>query len=162
MPLRDDYILRFVNLLREALAEALKLRQGGRYEQALILLIQTQEKLFVRPAAEFIGLSLDQQVELLRRGEKPTDARIKLLAYGSLLREAGLNYLARDRADLASGAFQAALHANLIVALEDTTRDVELHSTISDLLKRVPPEQLHAPTVELLKRLPAQGETPAS
>jgi hypothetical protein len=157
MPVRDDYFLRFVNLLREALAEAVKLRQGGRHEQALLVIIQTQEKLFVRPAAEFIGLTLDQQIELLRRGEKPVDVRMKLLAYASLMREAGEIYAARDRAELAAGAFQAALHVNLVVATEDAAPDDNLLGTIGELLKRIPPDQLQPPVVEMLQRLPQSG-----
>ncbi|HEU5080140.1 MAG TPA: hypothetical protein VFT72_13085 [Opitutaceae bacterium] len=158
MPVRDDYLLRFVNLLREALAEAVRLRKGGRHEQALLVIIQTQEKLFVRPAAEFIRLNLDQQIELLRRGEKPSDARTKLLAYASLMREAGEIYAARDRADLAAGAFQAALHVSLVVANEDVAPDENLRTTIGELLKQVPPEQLQPPVVEMLQRLPNAGE----
>jgi hypothetical protein len=154
MALRDDYILRFLNLLREALAEALKLRQAGKYEHALIVLIQAQEKLFVRPAAEFIGLSLEDQVALLRRGESKSDARTKLLSYATLLREAGLVYQERDRPELAASAFQLALQVTLHVALEDESPDEAVQDSLQELLARVPADQLQPPVAEMLKKLP--------
>src|SRR3954469_4260856 len=117
MPGRDDYILRYLELIRQFLTQAIKLRDGGNLDQALRVLFQAQEKLFARPASEFITRSLDEQLQLLTIGESADNARAKRIGYALLLREAGLIYLQRDRADLAESAFQLALQIMLIVAV---------------------------------------------
>lgn len=156
MPARDDYILRFINLLREALAEALRLRTAGNYEQALLTLMIAQEKLFARPAPEFLGRPLDEQLRMLTIGESDENARTKVLGYASLLREAGLVYEKRDRRDLAESAFQLALHVTLLSAASATgsARDETLEQA-RELLARVPADQLHEPVKELLKAVGA-------
>ena len=159
MPARDDYILRFVELAARAIAEALKLRGQGKIEQAMIVVVQAQEKLFAPPMAEFIGLPIDQQIRLLTISEPPQSARSKLLAYASLLREAGLIYAERDRSELAASAFQLALHVTLQAAIVANARDAEINAAADDLLPRIPADQLLEPTQELLRRF---GELPAA
>jgi hypothetical protein len=159
MATRDDYILRFIELLGKALAESVRLREDGRHDQALIALVAAQEKLFARPTTEFAGLTLDEQLRLLTIGEAPASARTKCLGYGALLREAGLVYEARNRPDLAVSAFQLALEISLTVAANANTRDAELTASVEDLLPRIPPEQLYEPTKELLERFAELSET---
>ena len=153
MPGRDDYILRYLELIRQFLAQAVKLRDGGNLDQALRVLFQAQEKLFARPASEFITRSLDEQLRLLTIGESKENARAKRIGYALLLREAGLIYVQRDRKDLAESAFQLALQIMLIVSVEAPTETEEHRPMIEELLSRVRPEQLHPPVTELLAKL---------
>lgn len=158
MPTRDDYILRFVELIGKALAQALKFRKEGRFDQALIAIVAAQEHLFARPTPEFAMLPLDEQVRLLTIGEPAESARIKTLGYASLLREAGMVYEARGRPELATSAYQLALETALIAAVSAGARHADASAAIEELLPRVPAEELHAPVKELLERY---GELPA-
>lgn len=150
MAVRDDYLLRYLALIRQAIAQALKLRQSGQPDHALRILLNAQEKLFARPLASFAGLSLDEQLALLASGENSDTAREKTLAYALLLREAGHAYLARERQDLAISAFQLALHILLLVTSDQPSTDDEQREIMRDLLARIPPENLHAPVRDLL------------
>lgn len=152
MPARDDYILRFIELLAKAIAQATQLRRDGKLDQALIVLVAAQERLFARPTSEFAGLPLHEQLRLLTLNEPPAAARTKSLGYGSMLREAGLIYEARGRPELAASAFELALQVTLTVAVTANATDAELAASVEDLLPRIPAEQLHEPTRELLER----------
>ena len=153
MPGRDDYILRYLDLIRQFLTQAIKLRDKGSPEQALQILLQGQEKLFARPAPEFIGLSLDEQLRLLTIGETAENSRAKRLAYAMLLREAGNIYRERDRSDLAESAFQLALHVLLTVTIETPAESSPQIESIRELVSQIPPEQLQAPVKEMLQLL---------
>lgn len=152
MAQRDDYILRFIDLLGKALAEALHLRRQGKHDQALIAVVTAQEKLFARPTPEYANLSLDEQLRLLTVGESAASARTKCLGYASLLREAGLIYEARGQPGLAVSAFQLALQVTLTVAVNAGTTEDETAASIQDLLPRIPAEQLYPPVKELLEK----------
>jgi hypothetical protein len=104
-----DYILRLIEQLREFLAEITRLRETGNSEQALTAIIRAQERLFLRPAGEFLPLPPDEQFRLLTRAESPSDARAKCLAQADLLVETARVYLAKDQPAIASGAWQFAL-----------------------------------------------------
>lgn len=151
---RDDYILRAIEQLRIMVAAAVKLRNGGQLDQALLAIVNAQEKLFARPAAAFMSLELDEQLRLLRVGEAADSAREKGLGYAALLREAGLVYEARDKPELAASAFQSSLYIILTVAVEaNQPASDDIAATIADLLDRMPIEQLHAPVKDLLAQL---------
>lgn len=152
MPSRD-YFLRYIELIRQFLAEATKLRQSGKLDQALRVLLQAQEKLFARPAAEFVPLPLDEQLRLLTVGESVENARAKRIGYAALLREAAEVYRVRDREDLAASANQLALHVLLTVAVEDPRGAEEVIPEIRALLARVPADQLYDPVKELLAKV---------
>jgi hypothetical protein len=154
---RDDYILRAIDQLRQLVSQAVKLRDTGKLDQALLAIVTAQERLFARPAPQFMGLSLDEQLRLLKLGESPDSARAKCLGYAVSLREAGVVYEARDKRDVAIGAFQSALYITLIVALENKASIDELRETLADLLARIPPDQLQAPTQALLAQVSAIG-----
>ncbi|HEY9154972.1 MAG TPA: hypothetical protein VIM69_07575 [Opitutaceae bacterium] len=159
MPARDDYILRMVDLLRQAIMQSIKLREKGRPDQAMFALMVAQEKLFARPIAEFAPLPLEEQLRLLMLDEPPEMARQKVLIYAKLLREAAINYEARDRPDLAENTFQLALNVALQGVLSTrgsgalTSIDNDTVEFLRDILKRIPPSNLHAPTVEMLQQL---------
>ena len=167
MPARDDYILRMVDLLRQAIVQSIKLREKGHPDQAMFALMVAQEKLFARRLAEFAPLPLEEQLRLLTIDEPADAARQKVLIYAKLLREAAFNYEARDRRDLAENTFQLALNVALHgllgardgaagkAAEEAASGELDDDSTefLRDLLKRIPPLTLHAPTVEMLQKL---------
>lgn len=148
-----DYILRYIELVRQFLAEALKLRQAGRLDEAMRVLLQAQEKLFARPAHEFIPLPLDDQLQLLSAGETADNARAKRLGYAALLREAAAVYAARDRDELAVSANQLALNVMLTVALDQPAENDALLPEIRALLAQIPAERLYDPVKELLAKL---------
>jgi hypothetical protein len=155
-----DYVLRYLELVRQFLAEVTKLRQSGKLDQALRVLLHAQEKLFARPAGEFVTLALDEQLRLLAAGETPDNARAKQLGYAALLREAGEIYRIRDRDDLALSAHQLALHVMLTVAIEHPAAAPELLPEIRTLLANVPADQLYDPVKELLTRMGELTATP--
>lgn len=152
MPGREDYILRFIALLRQAIAQMLKHREAGRYAEALDVALHVQEKLFARKTAELSGLSLDELLRLLRLDETREVADEKIAGYASLLRETGLVYEAMDRTDSAQGCFQLALQVILTVAVGQKPPTADILATARDLLARIPPQQLHAPVIELLRQ----------
>ncbi len=154
MAVRDDYLLRFIALLSQALAEILTYRKMGRYEAALHAAFAAQEKLFSRTTAELSKLSLDELLRLLQLDENKAAAREKILGYASLLKETGLTYEAMGRAPLAIGCFQLALQVMLSVAVEEGAAcPVELHKKMRELLARIPPDELHEPVKEMLRTL---------
>lgn len=101
---RQDYILRLIDELRQFVTAVLHSGGKGGLEEALVAVLQAQEKLFNRPIAEIGLLELEDQLRLLGAGESPTAAREKLRAYAALLREAARVYRARDQEAIAVGA----------------------------------------------------------
>jgi hypothetical protein len=154
--LREDYLLRLIEELREFVAQAVALRDTGRLGQALLTIVAAQERLFARPAAEFASRPVDEQLRLLTIDEAPGTARGKCLAYASILREAGRTYAALGRDDLAAGACQLALYVTLTVALASGEPAADLGPAIAELRARVPAASLQGPVRELLARLPPE------
>jgi hypothetical protein len=153
MSVRDDYLLRLIAQLSQALADILKFRLVGRYEAALHAAFAAQEQLFSRSTAELSKLSLDELLRLLRLDENKATAREKLLGYASLLKETGLTYEAMGRAPLATGCLQLSLQVMLSVAVEDDVCSEELREKMRELLSKIPPEALHEPVKEMLRTL---------
>ena len=152
MDTREDYILRFIGLLRQAIAQILNYRVAGQYEEALLAAFSAQEKLFGRKTAELAALDLEELLRLLRLDETNAVGCEKVLGYAALLRETGLVYEAMSRHDLALGCFQLALHIMLTVVVGEKTGSDEVWTSMRDLMARIPPGQLHAPVVELLRQ----------
>ena len=155
---RQDYLLRLIEQLRQFVAQALALRQAGKLDEALIALVHAQEKLFVRPAAEFRHLPLDEQLPMLKLGESAETGRNKCIAYAAILEQAGLVYQGKNQDAIAASAFQLALHVLLLVASEPGAVTPELRSEIARLRERVNVEELNAPTRELLARFQELNE----
>ncbi|HTZ20985.1 MAG TPA: hypothetical protein VMC06_08890 [Opitutaceae bacterium] len=155
---RQDYLLRLIEQLRQFVAQALALRQAGKLDEALIALVHAQEKLFVRPAAEFRHLPLDEQLPMLKLGESAETGRNKCIAYAAILEQAGLVYQGKNQDAIAGSAFQLALHVLLLVASEPGAVTPELRSEIARLRERVNVEELNAPTRELLARFQELNE----
>ena len=147
---RQDYLLRLIEQLRQFVAQALALRQAGKLDEALLALVHAQEKLFVRPAAEFRHLPLAEQLPMLKFGESADMGREKCVAYAAILEQAGLVYQGKNQDAIAGSAFQLALHVLLLVASEPGTVTPELRQKIATARERLPADELNAPTQELL------------
>jgi hypothetical protein len=148
---REDYFMRQITMLRQFLAQMVKLRKENKQEEATMVLMQAQEKLFNLPPAEVSARSLDEQLHLLAKGVPGAEAREKQMGYALLLKEAGLCYADRDRPEVAEGAFKSALHIVLrLAASDEAAPEAELLELSRDLLARVSPEMMDEPMKELL------------
>ncbi len=154
--IRQDYILRQLDLLRQFIARLASRRNDRELEEALLLSFHLQEKLFPVPPAEFLRLDLADQIAALSRNETPAAAHEKCLAYATLLAETAALYDYKARNDLADGARQMALYAVLHAALErrDDPAATEL---IENLTGQLDPETLHAPVAALLAEYRTAG-----
>ncbi len=157
-PQRQDYLLRMIEELGRFVAEIRALRGGGHYDAALLTGLQAQERLFARPAQEFMTRSAEDQVHLLAVGETDANAREKCLAFATLLTEAGHTYAAREQNAIASGAYQLALHVLLLTALRlPAPEAAEDDARIAALLDRLPAEDLAAQVRGLLEQFRGAG-----
>ena len=155
-PEKQDYVLRLIEELGRFAAEAARLRNGGRYDAALLTVLQAQERLFARPARDFITRAVEDQVTLLVVGETVANGREKCLAYARLLIEAGATYRARDQAALALGACRFALHVLLLARERLPCLDaLPLVERIGPLLDRLPEDRLKNEVRDLLGQLAA-------
>jgi hypothetical protein len=98
---RQDYLLRLIEELGRFVREALRSGEPQRAEAALPALVQAQERLFARPAAQFVDLPPAAQVDLLARGESAPTAREKCLTYAAILDYAAELYEPAGRPALA-------------------------------------------------------------
>ncbi|MDQ5980588.1 MAG: hypothetical protein QG602_3565 [Verrucomicrobiota bacterium] len=150
--IRQDYLLRQLELLRQFVARLMSRRSDRELEEALLLSFHLQEKLFPVPPADFLRLELADQIAALRQNESPTSAHEKVLTYASLLAETAGLYELKGRGDLADGSRQMALYAALCASLEHRG-DEAATGLIEKLTGQLDPEQLHAPVAELLAEL---------
>ncbi len=105
---RQDYLIRLIEELGRFVREVVHSGEPPRVESALPAILQAQEKLFGLPAAGFLNRSLEEQVELLARGETVEAAVDKCVTYAGILHHAAQLYTALDRPALALGARQLA------------------------------------------------------
>lgn len=147
---QEDYIERNIGMLRRMLAQLLGLRSAGGHEQAMVILVQAQERLFGCPLSQVARLPLDRQLEFLASGYSPAQARERFVCYALLLREAGISYKERDQGDLAGSAFKAALYVLLQASLTGSSDDEPLIDLIRSTLASTPVEQVDAPILQLL------------
>jgi len=146
-------MLRLLEELRQFLAEILKFRQGGSHDAALFTVLRAQERLFARPAQDFIPRPLEEQVHLLVVGESAANALEKCLAYATLLTEAGHTYQAKGQPPLVLGAYQLALHVTLLAAVKFPPTDSSaLRARIAALLDQLPADDLNVKVKELLRQ----------
>lgn len=105
-PQRQDYLLRLIEELGRFVRQALSAGQRPLAEAALPALIEAQEKLFARPAAEFLGCTPGAQMDLLAAGESDATAAEKCLTQAAILDYAAELYDAAGRPALALGSRQ--------------------------------------------------------
>jgi hypothetical protein len=154
--IRQDYILRQLDLLRQFIARLASRRSERELEEALLLSFHLQEKLFPLPPTEFLRLDLPDQIAALCRNETPKVAHEKCVAYATLLAETAALYDYKARGDLADGARQMALYAVLHAALEKRD-DPAAAGLIDKLTGQLDPETLHAPVAALLAEYRTAG-----
>jgi hypothetical protein len=130
---RQDYILGQIQLLREFVARLLRRREAAGLSEALQLALHLQEKLFGRPAADFLKLEVNEQLAALKLGESTEAGRDKCLAYATLLKETAALYDLIDRPELATGARQLALHVALGIAVDLPPGDISAQVLLAEL-----------------------------
>ncbi len=150
---REDYVLRLIDELRQFVAQLIRLPDSARLDQALLAAVAAQERLFARPAAEFMALPFADQLRLLTFGETAETGRAKCLAYSEILEQAGLVYRAKGQEAYAAGAFELSLCVVLNAVLGSSAAAAAARPAIDRLLKLLPPDSLHPPVRELLGRV---------
>jgi hypothetical protein len=149
---RQDYILRQIDLLRQFVKRVVQKRPDPELDEALLLALHLQEKLFPLPPVQFLQLELSEQIEQLRRNESRTEGNAKCGAYAALLAETARLYEHKGMPDFAAGARQMALYAALSVALDDPA-DAEANLLSREMLVQLDASTLHAPVIALLEQL---------
>jgi hypothetical protein len=149
--MRQDYILRLIGELRQFVATALGTGDPARAGEVLHAILHAQQRLFHAPPAEFLGLTLDQQVDLLGRAESPAQAGEKAATYAATLVEAARVYDATHRDDLAAGSRQLALAVLLTAAQRWPEQRGQLAADVGHLRRALPDESLNPPVRELLR-----------
>ncbi len=158
MPERQDFVQRLLAELRQVLAQVLKFREGGSHDAALATLLQAQERLFVRPAQEFMTLPIERQVRLLVLGETGATAREKCIVYATFLTEMGHTYQAKRQPANAGGVYQLALHVLLEAARQIPGPDsADLRTGVAAVRDLVPADQLGPEVAALLGDFDASG-----
>jgi hypothetical protein len=152
----QDWILRQIELLRQFVARLMHDRDPAGIEEALQLAFNLQERLFSRPAPEFLRLAVHEQIAALRAGGPSAAADEKCLTYATLLGETANLYQLRGRDDLAAGARQLALHVALSVALDGPMGSPAAVALVRELTGALSPDALHAPVREMLERFNRQ------
>lgn len=104
----EDYVLRMASQLGTFLQRIAGLREAKQVEQAFVVALQAQEKLFGVPVAVFGQWDLEAQVGRLVAGLPPAEALERCLAYSHLLEEMARLYEARGAPPLASVTRQLA------------------------------------------------------
>jgi hypothetical protein len=149
---RQDYILRQIDLLRQFVKRLLLKRPDPELDEALLLALHLQEKLFPIPPPEFLRLDLPAQIDLLRRNEPAAAGNANCRAYAALLAETARIYEHKGQPDLAAGARQMGLYAALSAVLGDA-HDAEAGTLARELLAAVDVQALHPPVIALLQQL---------
>ena len=150
---REDYILAQIQLLRQFVARLLRRREEAGLHEAIQLALHLQEKLFARPAAEFLRLEVSEQIAALKLGESIEAGRAKCLAYATLLKETAALYEIKGQNDLAAGARQLALYVTLSVAVDQPTGDTSANVLLAELSAALSGSELHPPVQELQEKL---------
>ena len=155
---RQDFIQRLLEELRRTLVQVRRFRDAGSHDAALATLLQAQERLFVRPAQEFMVLPVDKQLRLLVIGESDAAAREKSLIFATLLTEMGITYQVRGQVAPAHGAYQLALQVLLLAAHQFASQNFpEFRVGIDALRPLLPAEQLSPEVAALLAAFDASA-----
>ncbi len=149
---KQDYILRQIDLLRQFVKRVVGKRPDPELDEALLLAMHLQEKLFPVPPAEFLRLELAEQIVQLRRGESRASGNAKCRLYAQLLAETAKLYDHKGQPELAAGARQMGLYAALSVAIDDPA-DAEANLVARETLIQLDAHSLLPPVVALLEQL---------
>jgi hypothetical protein len=155
---QQDYILRHIETISRLIA---RLRRKGKplepedtaeLNETLLLALNLQEKNFGMPAAQFLGLTADEQLAALQSGESKSAGQARCLTYATLLQHTAELYAHRGSSDLALGARLLALHIALAIALDLPVEVPTGQAQVRDLLAVLDGAELPPPTRELLDR----------
>ena len=149
---RQDYILGQIRLLGEFVARLRRRRDEAGLHEAIQLALYLQEKLFVKPAAEFLRLEVSEQMAALKLGESKEAGHAKCLSYATLLKETATLYEFKNQMDLAAGARQLALHVVLSVAVDQPGGDTAVNLLLAELTPLLAGTELHPPVRELQEK----------
>jgi hypothetical protein len=149
--MRQDYILRLISELRQFVGAMIGTGEPGRAGEALHAVLHAQERLFQRPPAEFLSLTLVQQVELLGRAESPAVAAEKVATYAATLEQAARVYEATNRDALAISSRQLAFGVLLTAAQRWPDQRAHLAEDITTLRHQLAAVELPPPVQELFE-----------
>jgi len=149
---RSDYILQQIDLLRQFVKRVVGKRPDPELDEALLLAMHLQEKLFPVLPAQFLRLELAEQIAQLRRNESRAEGNAKCRSYALLLAETARLYEHKGQPDLAAGARQMGLYAALSVAIDDPA-DAEANLVARETLIQLDAHSLMPPVIALLEQL---------
>lgn len=121
--MRQDYILRTLERLIQAIAQVILQRELGRPEAALHQVLLTLHHQLGLDISQLTGMGPDEIHQRLTQGETVLVARDKCLAFAALNRQVGLIYLDRGATEMAQTAFHLALVFTLRGRLEYPAED---------------------------------------
>ena len=156
--IRQDYILRLISELRQFVGAMIGTGDPGRAGEALHAVLHAQERLFQCPPANFLGLTIDQQVEQLGRDESPETAVEKVATYAATLEQAARIYEATNRDQLAKNSRQIALGSLLIATNRWPEQRTLMADGITTLRQELAAVELHPHVQELLDTWAAKPE----
>jgi hypothetical protein len=160
---RRDYLLRLIDEVGQFLARAVFQRKGGGEQEALQTVVQSCERLFGLEAGQLFQFTPDQHFLMLTEGEEPDNARAKVLIYAALNVEAGRNYAALKKAELARVSFLNALRLTLRAELSFPTDSPPPYApSVAELLVLLKDAPIDPDTTELLRSTNARRHKPIS
>ena len=148
--MRQDYILRMISELRQFVAGVLGTGDPARASEALHAILHAQQRLFNEPPAQFLGLSLDEQIDRLTRAESPAHAIEKVVTYAATLNEAARVYAATNRDDMVVSSRLLALGALLTAAQRWPEQRNQVADEIARLRATLPDHLLNPPMREMV------------
>ena len=153
---RQDYLVREIGRLRVMITGLLNPpRTPAKIEEALLLTLDLQTKLFPIPAEQFLALDAAAQFERLGQNLSDEDAAEECATYAELLFHTATLYDFSDRHDLATGARQLSLHIALLT--HDAYGNEDAHNLVTILATAIDRDELAAPVRELLEDFEQRG-----
>lgn len=149
--MRQDYILRLISELRQFVAGALGTGDRARASEALHAIMHAQQRLFHGPPEQFLGLTLDEQIDRLTRAESPAHAVERVATYAATLNEAARVYAALNRDDMAASSRQLALGALLTAAQRWPEQRHAMADDIAQLRLAIPDDSLNPPVRAMVR-----------
>lgn len=152
---RQDYILRLISELGQMVSAAIASGDPGKDAQALHGVMHAQQQLFNETSKDILALTLDEQIELLSRGESPEAAVEKIATYSAILEQAARVYVNTNRLSLATNSRLLALSALLTTVVRWPDQRGIVEQPINDLSNKLEEEDLTPPVRELLEHYAA-------
>lgn len=150
---RRDYLLRLIDEVGQLLARAVFQRKGGREQEALHSVVESCERLFGLEASQLFQFTPDRHFFMLTDGEETDNARAKVLIYAALNLEAGRNYAALKKPELARVSFLNALRFTLRARLSFPTDTPPPYTPqVAELLDLLEDEPLDPEIAGLLRQ----------